>query len=302
MTCPRPTWLLRAALLLASASLGCDSGGGGGGGTAADADTGSQDSGGGGSDASADVPPVTQGDWYRPGTETTWQWQLQGTINASYDVGVYDIDLFDNDGAQIAALQAQGRHVICYFSAGSYEAFRSDADQFQPSDLGNLLEGYDDENWLDIRSANVVRIMRDRLDMAVAKGCDGVEPDNVDGYANDSGLPLTASDQLAYNRLIANEAHQRGLTVGLKNDLDQIPELLDYFDFALNEQCHEYDECDALAPFVEAGKAVFVAEYQSQYVNDANARAAMCADSRTRHLRTLVLPLDLDDSFRFSCD
>ncbi len=55
-----------------------------------------------------------------------------------------------------------------------------------------------------------------RLDLAVTKGCDGVEPDNMDGYANDSGFPLTAEDQLTFNRFIANEAHRRGLAVGLK--------------------------------------------------------------------------------------
>lgn len=42
--------------------------------------------------------------------------------------------------------------------------------------------------------------MQARLDLAVQKGCDGVEPDNVDGYQNNSGFPLTAQDQLAYNR------------------------------------------------------------------------------------------------------
>lgn len=253
-----------------------------------------------------DAPPVTTGQWYRPDVSTTWQWQLQpdagGEINTSYDVDVYDVDLFDVSDAVIADLQAAGRRVICYFSAGSYEPFRTDAAEFDPAELGLALAGFADERWLDIRAANVHRIMRERLDRAVARGCDGVEPDNVDGYANASGFPLTARDQLAFNRFLANEAHARGLSVALKNDLDQILELVDYFDFSVNEQCHEFEECSLLEPFIAAGKPVFNAEYLSEFVDDAGRRAALCADAQASNLRTLVLPLDLNDDFRISCD
>lgn len=103
--------------------------------------------------------------------------------------------------------------------------------------------------------------MRARLNLAASKGCDGVEPDNVDGYQNNNGLGLTASDQLQYNRWLAAEAHKRNLSVGLKNDLDQVRQLVHNFDWALNEQCFEYAECDRLLPFVNAGKAVFGVEY-----------------------------------------
>ena len=135
----------------------------------------------------------------------------------------------------------------------------------------------------------------------MTKGCDGVEPDNMDGYANASGFTLSFEDQLAYNRQIANEAHRRGLAVGLKNDLDQIPGLVAYFDFAVNEQCFEYAECDALSAFIDAGKAVLNAEYKVEFQIDDNTRNALCTDANARTFSTLVLPLDLDDSLRFSC-
>jgi hypothetical protein len=257
-------------------------------------------------EVNVDVPPITEGDWYRPMVDTTWQWQLQpnadGGINTTYDVEVYDIDLFEASDSVITELHGSGRKVICYFSAGSYEDFRDDAGEFQPADLGHTLEGFSDERWLDIRSSNVERIMLDRLDLAVRRECDGVEPDNLDGFTNDTGFDLTATDQRAFNRFLANEAHKRNLAVALKNDLDQIPELVDYFDFSVNEQCHEFDECDALQPFIDAGKPVFNAEYADSFVGDANARAEMCADALGRSFRTLVLPLDLDDSFHFSCE
>ncbi|MCP4249916.1 MAG: endo alpha-1,4 polygalactosaminidase [bacterium] len=253
-----------------------------------------------------DAPPVTEGDWYRPTVDATWQWQLQpdaeGAITTSYDVEMYDIDLFDVSADSIAALQADGRRVICYFSAGTFEDFREDADAFAAADLGTTLDDFADERWLDIRSAGVHAVMLARLDLAVEKGCDGVEPDNVTGFQNETGFDLTAADQLAFNRFIANEAHRRNLAVGLKNDLEQIDALLDYFDFAVNEQCHEFDECEVYDAFVEAGKAVFSAEYADVFVEDADQRNAMCAAALDRGLRTLILPVDLDDAFRFSCD
>lgn len=252
------------------------------------------------------VPPVVDGDWFHPTMTTTWQWQLQpdaaGLINTGYAVDVYDIDLFDAPDSIIAELHAAGRKVICYFSAGSFEDFRDDADEFLPADMGKTLEGWPGERWLDIRSPNVHRIMLDRLDAAVLRGCDGVEPDNVDGFANDTGFPLTPTDQLAFNRFLANGAHRRGLGVALKNDLDQIPELVDYFDLSVNEQCHEFVECGLLQPFVDAGKPVFNAEYTAEFVDNEAARQALCANALEQDLRTLVLPLDLDDSLRFSCD
>lgn len=263
---------------------------------------------GGGQTTSLDsnVPPVTDGNWYRPGVATSWQWQLQpgvnSKINTDYDVDVYDIDLFRVSEAQIQQLQDDGRKVICYFSAGSYEDFRADAGEFDPADYGNTLQGFEDENWLDIRSPNVHRIMLERLDLAATKGCDGVEPDNVDGFLNATGFDLTGTDQLAFNRFIANEAHARGLAVALKNDLGQIPKLVDYFDFAVNEQCHEFDECEMNDPFIDAQKPVFNAEYAAEFRNDIAKQEAMCAAARARNLRTLILPLDLDDSFRVSCD
>ncbi len=242
----------------------------------------------------------TSVEWWQPAVTDSWQWQLSGTINTSYDVDIYDIDLEDNSADLISQLHAADRHVICYFSAGSYEDWRSDADQFDDEDLGNTLAGWPDERWLDITSENVRAIMEQRLDKAVEKGCDAVEADNVDGYSNSNGLSLTAADQLEYNQFLAAAAHERGLAIGLKNDLDQISSLISYFDFAINEQCYEYNECATLTPFIEAGKAVFHVEYNTNYLDDDS----MCEQAVSLNLRTLILPENLDDSYpyRYSCD
>jgi endo-alpha-1,4-polygalactosaminidase (GH114 family) len=76
------------------------------------------------------VAPIVSGKWYIPNTGTTWQWQLQNNqddeLNLSYSVDLYDLDLFDTPSKTIQQLQAEGHKVICYFSAGSYEDWRSD--------------------------------------------------------------------------------------------------------------------------------------------------------------------------------
>ena len=75
--------------------------------------------------------------------------------------------------------------------------------------------------------------------------------------------------------------------------------LVDAFDFAVNEQCHEHGECELNVPFIDAGKPVFNAEYASTFADDPDT---ICRDALDLGIRTLVLPLDLDGSFRISCD
>jgi hypothetical protein len=201
---------------------------------------------------------------WHPASNTSWQWQLQGQpIDTSVRVDMYDIDLFDNTADVVAALHDQGRKVVCYVNAGGWEDWRSDAGQFPPDVLGKNLDGWEGEKWLDIRELDALGpILRSRMDLCRDKGFDGIEPDNVDGYTNDTGFLLTYEDQVTFNRWLAVGAHERGLSIGLKNDMDQIPDLLDDFDWALNEQCFQFDECETLAPFIEAGKPVFNVEYE----------------------------------------
>jgi hypothetical protein len=281
-----------AALLLVSASSACSkapaspSAAGGTAGTA-----GAGGAGAGGAAATAGAGGSAGAIWH-PHPGTTWQWQLSGVVDTTVDAAVYDIDLFTNDAAVMKALHDAGRSVICYFSAGSYEPDRPDSALLALTGLGNTLDGWPMEKWLDVRSPSVRDIMRARLDTAVAKHCDGVEPDNVDGYDNDNGLGLTEADQLDYDAFIATEAHARGLSVGLKNALGLVPALVAKFDWALNEECLKYTECDALAPFTNAGKAVFHCEY-------AATITGIC-DQNPPGFSTIVKHLSLD-AWRLAC-
>lgn len=209
------------------------------------------------SSGSAQTGPI-----WKPAPGTSWQWQLDGELDTSFDVAMYDIDLFDNSTEAIDALHADGRVVVCYFSAGTREDWRPDADDYPEEVLGAALDEWPGERWVDIRRLDILTpIIEARLDLAASKHCDGVEPDNMDAFKNESGFPLSAGDQLTFNRWIAELAHKRGLSVGLKNDITQVPLLVGHFDWAINEQCFEFDECSAYNSFIGAGKAVFGVEY-----------------------------------------
>ena len=225
----------------------------------------------------------------------TWQIQYTGKMDYGLNVDVYNLDLFDTSPAVITQLHERDIFVICYFSGGSFEDWRPDADQFPPETLGEALDNWPGETWLDIRRIDLLEsVMVDRLDMAVQKGCDGVDPDNVDGYQNDTGFPLTATDQKAYNVFLSEKAHERGLLIGLKNDLDQAPELVSFFDWVLSEECFQYDECHLLAPFTRAAKPVFVIEYQL-------SPDEFCSQARKLNVNALQKNRELD-AFRFSCN
>jgi endo-alpha-1,4-polygalactosaminidase (GH114 family) len=244
--------------------------------------------------AATAAPPSRPGSWWRPSPRTTWQWQLTGTIDTSVEADMYDIDLFDTPASTVRELHDRGRRVVCYLDAGTYEPGRPDADAYPDAVLGAEVEGWPGERWLDIRRLDVLGpILERRLDRCRAKGFDGVEPDNVDAYANDSGFPLSADDQLAFNRFVAAAAHARGLSVGLKNDLDQAAALEPRFDWALDEQCFQYDECEALRPFAAAGKAVFIAEYELE-------PSAFCDAARAAGYQAIRKRLDLD-AWRQAC-
>ena len=240
------------------------------------------------------ISPRNSSPVWHPTPGTSWQWQLSGTVATDIDVQMYDIDLEETPTATIARLHADGRIVICYMSAGSWEEYRPDADQYPDEILGNPLDGWPDERWVDFRRIDLLGpILTARMDLAVNKGCDGIEPDNIDGYINDTGFPLTADDQLVFNRWLADQAHSRGLSIGLKNDLNQVGQLVESFDWALNEQCFYYGECDLLTPFIQAGKAVFGVEYSGD-------TDVFCPQANDMNFDWLKKNLNLD-SWRQSC-
>ncbi|KAH6967806.1 glycoside hydrolase superfamily [Ilyonectria sp. MPI-CAGE-AT-0026] len=203
---------------------------------------------------------------WKPSVGDTWQIVLQDPIKVnkktlSPNVKVWTLDMYDNDASTFKALQDAGKKVICYFSAGSWEDWRDDADQFNDSDLGNDMDGWDDERWLNTRSTNVRNIMKKRIAYAASKGCNAIDPDNLDGYGNDTGMNLSKADSINYIKFLAKTAAAYNMSIGCKNSPEIVAQVIGSVDFVTVEQCVEYDECDAYAPYIKAGKPVFHIEY-----------------------------------------
>lgn len=247
--------------------------------------------------------------WYVPPPQTTFYWQLsdanpnvEGSVDMSSSARVYGIDGFTVAASTIANLKARGKKVVCYFSFGSVEDFRPDYASFPTSvqgskvcaeenDAGGCISYWPGERWLDVRSPVVKSIMEKRIRLAKGKGCDGIDPDNVDGYANKVNAPagkplakfnITVNDQLAFNKWIAATCHKYNMGVGLKNANAIGPQLAALFDWALNEECNAYTdwstgawypgkyECDYALTFIRLNKAVFVMEYDDFWGDNSN--------------------------------
>ncbi|KAH7138428.1 glycoside hydrolase superfamily [Dendryphion nanum] len=217
------------------------------------------------------LPDPTSRPLWTPKVNDTWQIMLlhpplisPNATSTSPDVAIFDVDLFNTPVETISTLHRLGKKVICYFSAGSYEPGRPDSGQFKEEDMGAGLEGWPGERWLQLSSENVKRIMKNRIDLAWRKGCDGVDPDNVDGYNNKNALSLTTNTSTTYLTYLSSLTTPLNLTLGLKNAASLIPTLLPIIHFSVNEQCVQYTECTAFAPFIAAGKPVFHIEYPEE--------------------------------------
>jgi hypothetical protein len=247
------------------------------------------------------TPTNTTVKW-QPAVGVKWQIVLKNPINDTSVVApIYDIDLFDNDASIISDLHDLGRKVICYFSAGTYEDWRDDASDFDEADLGKNLDDWPGEKWVNVKSTKIRKIMQTRLDLAVKKGCDGVDPDNIDGYDNENGLGLTQAEAINYVNWLASQSHSRGLSVGLKNGGAIIDSVIDNMQWCVNEQCAQYDECDTYAAFVEADKPVFHIEYpkgdDTNNNNEVTAKQATsaCTASQSGNFSTVIKNMNLNN-------
>ncbi len=236
-------------------------------------------------------------EWWRPEGRISWDWQLTEPINLDRDVAMFDLDLFDTKAHVVARLKSRGVRTVCYLSAGSWEDWREDAALFPPEVIGDPYEGWPGERCLDIRRIDLLApLIGQRLELCRIKGFDAVEPDNIDGYSNDTGFPLGAEDQLRFNRWLASEAHKRGLSIGLKNDPDQAAELVGDFDWALTEDCFAEEWCEQMLPFIKLGKTVFAAEYTDMDMTTAK----FCAKAKAFGISAILKTRELD-SWRRSC-
>lgn len=225
---------------------------------------------------------------WQPTTSDRLHIQLSGQLRVPAWATFVEIDGAESTADIVSGLHGRGLRVACYVSAGTAEAYRGDVARIPASVIGRPLDEWHDERWLDVRRvALLAPVMQARIDDCARKGFDAIEFDNVDGWTHDSGFPIGRSDSLRYLRWLIRQGHAAGLAVGLKNALGLVPALAHRVDWALNEQCAEYDECDRYAPLVRLGTPVFVLEYEG-------SKKELCAVTARAGLIAQLKHLNLD--------
>jgi hypothetical protein len=231
----------------------------------------------------------------KPDPLTTWQIQLSGALDTTVDARVYTCD-FGTSASVIRGLHSAGRIVICYFSAGTREGFREDAERFPPESLGAPLASYPDERWVDVRNATVRAIMQDRLVKAARAECDGVHPSGLAAFDGTTGLDFTRADQVAYDRWLSGAAHALGLSIGLVDgDVSLRQELVSDFDWTVVWSCLATN-CAQAAPFIGARKAALLIEY-----GDQSRVAEVCPKAKDLGLSAIIKRSANLDAFRAGC-
>jgi hypothetical protein len=191
----------------------------------------------------------------------TWQAQLSGSVDTSLNVDLFYLDADFTSSAAVSELRAKGKIVLCYSSAGTYEPWRDDANDFPESVLGEPLADYPREQWLDVRAPEVRALMHARFAALKRAGCDGVYPSTLEAHLHASGFPITRDDMIAYANWLATEIHLAGMSAGLSAPADLVPDVEARYDWALTIDCLTSSGCAAWVPVRQSGRAVLLVEY-----------------------------------------
>lgn len=232
--------------------------------------------------------------WYSPGVDSSWQAQLQGSVDTNLAVDLFYLDADDAGPATLRQIRAQGDHLLCYLSAGTFEPWRPDAAEFPASVIGGPLTDHPDERWLDFRDASVLALMRARIARLASVGCEGIDPSSIDTSV-DPGFAITEADALGYARWFAEEIHAQGMSAGLSSRETWVDSLNDAFDWALAVDCLASTGCVGFEPVREREHAVLLVEF-----GDQSRVAEVCPAAATLGFDAL-LKTPTFDAFRIGC-
>lgn len=180
---------------------------------------------------------------------------------AANPVDVLELDGADTDKSTITELNKSGIYTMCYLNAGAAEKWREDYDKFPKEALGKDYDGWEGEQWLDIRNKGIRSVIEARIKECAEKGFKAIDPDNLDAYQVESGFEISRDEQIEYLRWLSETSHKHGLAIVLKNAPDLVQDVANHFDGAVVENCHEWGECGSFEPLVEARKPVFLIGY-----------------------------------------
>ncbi|WP_433796460.1 endo alpha-1,4 polygalactosaminidase [Actinoplanes sp. CA-252034] len=212
--------------------------------------------------------------WAPPPANATFDYQIGGAYKPPAGVSVVSRD---SEAAPVAGL-----YNICYVNA--FQAQPGAESWWKTNHPDLLLRDADgelviDEDWDELmldfsteaKRAALTTIVGGWIDRCAAKGFQAVEPDNLDSYTRSQGL-LTRTQAIAYVTSLATRSHAKGLAIGQKNtaELSRADVRKAGLDFAVAEECADFDECDAYT--TSYGDNVIVIEYsRSGFATACNA-------------------------------
>ncbi|MFF4243254.1 endo alpha-1,4 polygalactosaminidase [Streptomyces sp. NPDC001822] len=206
---------------------------------------------------------------------------------------------------------ADGLYNVCYVNA--FQTQPGELKRWEDTDPDLLLRDDDgepviDEGWDEVLLDTSTAAKRTRLAEIVGGWVDGcaesgfqaVEPDNLDSYERSHGK-LTRAQNAAFAAMLARRAHESGLAIGQKNTTDLLPRHRTIgFDFAVTEECAQFDECDAYAEAYDG--RVFAVEYEGEGDVGFDESCSTWQDRVSLVLRDLdVLPASEDGYVYRSC-
>ncbi|MEV3933270.1 endo alpha-1,4 polygalactosaminidase [Streptomyces sp. NPDC053728] len=166
-----------------------------------------------------------------------------------------------------------GLYNICYVNA--FQTQPGALEWWQGAHPGLLLRDADgelviDEGWDEVlldtstpaKRTQLTQIVGEWIDGCAESGFQAVEPDNLDSFERSQGR-LTKAHNAAFATALAARAHSEGLAIGQKNTTDLLGRHdVIGFDFAVTEECAQFDECDAYAEAYD--DRVFAVEYEGE--------------------------------------
>jgi Glycoside-hydrolase family GH114 len=209
------------------------------------------------------VAPAASAATVRPlPANATFDYQIGGDYPPVTGVRVVSRDWFSG-----RPLAGPGTYSVCYVNAFQTQddeagVNRRDERSNWPRDLVLTALG-DDPDWggeylVDLSTAarrqRAAQWVKPMVDTCAAKGFAAVEYDNLDSWTRFDGtprqgaVPFGRAQAVAYAELLTDYAHSKNLAVGQKNtpQLGRVTSLqVVGFDFAVAEQCGQYDECGA---------------------------------------------------------
>ncbi|OUM56257.1 carbohydrate-binding module family 18 protein [Piromyces sp. E2] len=206
-------------------------------------------------------------DIWKPKPGLSWDYLLGGDKNTIKE-SKRDVVTLDLEYAQdtVPVLHQRGQKAICYFSGGTSQEKKDD---FKDYEKAGVVIKSTKTSWgnyiLDIKKLDKLKpLIKNRFKRALSYQCDGVEVDSLNAPYEHFKDKYTKDDTFNFAKMIAETAHEVGISVGLKNCPSLAGKLQTYFDFAVVESCAPYsDECQKFRAFTDKNKAVFIVHYSN---------------------------------------